>query len=194
MPLVDDVYIEFCQTLRDKQYQTPRLECLTDAIANGEVINSKKNVYGDSISIEFDYAPIRISPIIKGSESTLIMIENGARFFFSMGINGGVLAFIAPQSSEISQTKKKNYLVGEWRNAADMSRSELVKLFKLLFEVQTYCGIQTSGKFAARILTRLSARDESLSSGTNPLFRHIKYLSLLFNGVRKLYGMGTPVK
>lgn len=192
-PLAKESYLEFIKHLDGKGYsEKPYFNCLSDSVAAGEEIKTPKDIYGDSISVQYGHTPVRSRPLVTHTGGLKVLVEDGASLVFSMGINGAVLAFIQPQKTEISKTKQKYYLIGEWRNAAEISKSDIRKMLEFLFEIQTYCGILYSGKHSAWILTKLSAKDASIRGGTNPLMRYVKYFTHLVNGVRKLYGMGSP--
>lgn len=193
-PLLKESYLEFIELLNEKgYYEKPYFECLSDSVAASEEINTDKDIYSDSISIQYGPNPVPVKPIITKNGGLRILVEEGASLVFAMSINGSVLAFIYPQKTEISKTKKKYYLLGEWRNPADITKSDIKNIFELLFKVQNYCGIYSYGKHSSHILAKLNAKDESIRGGTNPVIRYFKYFFNLLNGVRRIYGMGPPV-
>lgn len=192
-PLIKKSYADFFQRLKENGYEDkPWFNCLSDSIEAGEDIKASKDIYGDSISIQYGHHPVPIAPTYTKGGGLRVLVEDGASLVFSLNVNGSVVAFICPQKSDISKTKKKYYMIGEWRNSADISASDIRKMLEFLFEIQTYCNIYCSGKISTWLLTKLNAKDESIRGGTNPMLRYFKYLGHLINGVRKLYGMGSP--
>lgn len=192
LPIVKEAYKEFSIATRQEGLQSAFMTVLSEANA-AEFNDATPICWSDSVSLTFGIRPVPCRPVLQLKKGLWVLSETQASLVFSQSVSGAVTALIYPPSSEVGKPIKPYYAVAMELDPSLYTKSDVLGLLTLAFEVDIFCGARVFPNHrGGRLIAKLIARDSVIEGGGSKIWAWISYIFKSVSLVLRLYGIGGP--
>ncbi len=193
LPMVKLAVERFCASDSANAVGMVHLSVASEAYARGHYRDSKKELWGDSLTISLGTRGVPVKAVVPVAGRLRVLAEERAALVLSQALSGGVVALLYPPKSDTDESVKPSYMVGYWFNPREIRLQDLDRLLTLTGETDLFCGSEVfPNRRGARVLAKLHAKDSALSTGGSKIWIWLQYIFKVVGGTLRIYGIGTP--